>query len=278
MSITSGIGLVSGIDIASLIDNLIALEARAKTPLQLRLATLQTRKTALLDINARLLNFKNASSAFRLSDIFQSALASSTDTDVLTATATGAAQPGTYSFLVKQLVSTSQKLSRGFADRDTTPVGLTSLTIEMGGGKVSTDTDLAYLRGGAGARRGKIEITDTSSAKATIDLSDATTIGEVLDAINTNTTVDVTAKVEGDHLVVTDNAGGAGSLTIADATGYFTATDLGIAGTDPSEITGTDISFLGGSTPLDLLNDGTGVLIRDAVFDLKITALDLTEF
>ncbi len=40
-TITTGIGLISGIDTATLIDNLIALEARGKTGLQVRLAVLQ---------------------------------------------------------------------------------------------------------------------------------------------------------------------------------------------------------------------------------------------
>ncbi len=56
-------------------------------------------------------------------------------------------------------------------------------------------------------------------------------LNEGLDAINNNATVTVTATVEGDQLVVTDNAGGAGTLTISDAPGDLTATDLGIART-----------------------------------------------
>ncbi|MHC4414242.1 MAG: flagellar filament capping protein FliD [Planctomycetota bacterium] len=271
-SITTGIGLISGIDIATLIDNLIALESRGKVALQVRLANLQSQQAALLDINARLLNLKTTSRSFRLDSIFDSALALSSDSDVLTATATGSAQPGTYSFLVKQLVSNSQKLSRGFADTDTTPVGLTSLTFEIGNGRVSTNTELSELNGGAGVRRGKIIITDSASNSATIDLGKATTVNEVLAAINDDTTVSVTATVDGDHLVVTDDAGGAGTLTIANATSDFTATDLGIDKTAVGGvITGDDIRSLGASTSLASLNDGTGVLIVDNNPDFKIT-------
>ena len=123
-TITTGIGLISGIDTATLIDNLIALEARGKLGLQARLVSLQAQKTALLDINSRLLNFKNIARSFRLDSIFKSALASSSNSDILTAIASAKSIPGTFTFIVKQLVATSQKLSGGFADTDTTPLGL----------------------------------------------------------------------------------------------------------------------------------------------------------
>ncbi|MEE8509382.1 MAG: flagellar cap protein FliD N-terminal domain-containing protein, partial [Myxococcota bacterium] len=160
-TITTGIGLISGIDTATLIDNLIALESRGKFALQRRLATLQARRTALLDINARLLNLKSASSLFRLNKVFEAALASSSNESILRATATGAAQPGTFKFIVKQLVSTCQRLSRGFADSGSTPIGLTSLSFEFGNGRVSSNTDLSELNAGTGVARGTIEITDS---------------------------------------------------------------------------------------------------------------------
>jgi flagellar hook-associated protein 2 len=273
-TLTTGIGLISGIDTAALIDALITLESGGKTNLQTRLATLQTQQTALLDINARLLNLKSTALGLRTASVFDSATATSSDSSILTASAVGAVQPGSYSFLVKQIVSSSQKVSKGFTNADTTPVGLTSLTFELGRGKLSSDTELAELNGGNGAARGKIVITD-GDGDTTVDLSTATTIGEVLDAINASG-ADVTASVEGDHLVVTENTGDA--LTIADATGYTTASDLGIAGTDGGgSITGTDIRTLGGLTTLSSLNDGTGVYFNAGVDDIKITARDGTE-
>ncbi|MHC4080838.1 MAG: flagellar filament capping protein FliD, partial [Planctomycetota bacterium] len=274
-SLTTGIGLISGIDTASLIDALITLESGPKIQLQTRLAELQSRQTALMDINARLLNLKSSSAGLRANNVFQFALATSSDSNILTAAATGAVQPGTYSFLVKQIVSNAQKVSRGFTDSDTTPVGMTSLSFELGNGTLSTNTDLGDLNAATGVARGKIVITD-GAGDTTVDLSAATTINEVLDAINSSG-ADVTASVEGDHLVVTENTGDA--LTIADATGYTTASDLGIAGTDGlGTITGTDIRTLGGLTPLSSLNDGTGVYFDDGSYDFKITTRDGREF
>jgi flagellar hook-associated protein 2 len=139
-TISTGVGLISGINTANLIDQLIALEARGKTTLENRLALIQGQRSAMLDINARLLNLKGSARGLRLDKVFQSALATSSNPEVLTASATGNVQPGTYSFRVKQVVSNSQKVTRGFADSGSTPVGLTSLSFEMGNGFLSRDT------------------------------------------------------------------------------------------------------------------------------------------
>ena len=53
MSITTGVGLISGIDTASLIDQLIALESRPKLFMQARIAALTSQQASLLDINGQ---------------------------------------------------------------------------------------------------------------------------------------------------------------------------------------------------------------------------------
>ncbi len=273
MSISTGIGLISGIDTATLINQLIALQSIPKVNLQLRLAALQTKQAALLDINARLLNLKTTAAGLRTGDIFNSITTVSSDPDALIASPIigGSAQPGSYSFLVKQLVSTSQKISRGFTDTTATPVGLTQLSFELGNGFVSNDTDLADLNAGDGVARGKIKITDRAANTATIDLTTATTIGEVLRAINSDPTVQVTATADGDRLVLTDISGGGGSLSVANDGTYTTATDLGLDVESVDNILiGNKIRTLGGVTPLSSLNDGTGVLLVAANPDISI--------
>jgi flagellar hook-associated protein 2 len=270
--ISTGIGLISGINTANLIDSLIALESRGKVKLQQRISVLQAQRTALLDINARLLNFRNASKAFHADKIFQSALAKSSKSDILTASATTAAQPGTFTFTVRQLAAHSQKLTRGFADT-ATPLGITGMSFEFGKGALSRDRMLSELNGGAGVAGGKIVVTDRSGAQATIDLTDATTLNEALDRINGSLDVAVTASVSGDRIVITDTSGGAGTLSVANAIGFTTATDLGIAGSaapGSGVITGASISYLAAGTALSTLNDGNGVLVRNNVSDLRI--------
>ncbi|MHC4946779.1 MAG: flagellar filament capping protein FliD [Planctomycetota bacterium] len=279
-TITTGVGLISGIDTASLVESLLAIEGQGKARLEDRIASLQAQQTALLDINARLLNLKGSAGALSLTDnVFRSVLATSSDEEVLTATATSRALPGTFQFTVRQLAAASQQMTRGFADLDTTPVGLDSLSFEFGRGRLRTDADLADLNGGAGVARGTIRITDRTGAVATVDLTDVTTLDETLDRINGVAGASVTASVDGDRLVVTDTSGGGGSLTIEDLDGRTTALDLGVAGSDPGGvITGTTINTLGGATALETLRDDNGVLVRNGVPDLRITARDGTQF
>jgi flagellar hook-associated protein 2 len=285
-TISTGIGLISGINTATLIEQLLALEGRGKLALQQRVAGLQARKTAMLDINARLLNLKSAARSFRRDRTFQAALATSSNDEVLTATATGSAIPGTYQFIVHQRAAASQLLSRGFASATGLPIGLSTLSLELGRGRLQTDSELASLNGGEGVDRGTIVITDRAGGSATVDLRTAATISEVIEFINNAAGISVTASVSGDRLVVTDDSGGGGTLIIANGSGSTTATDLGLAATDGGAgdadgaangvLTGSAINTLGESTALDRLNDGNGVLIRNGTTDFTITARDGT--
>lgn len=279
--LSTGIGLFSGINSAQLIDQLLALEARPKQLVQQRLVELQGQRAAFLDINSTALALKTAAQKFRIANIFKTSRATSSNESVLTATAGTTAAAGTYQFVAKRLVTTQQYLSRSFADSDTSALNASSFTFELGGGQLATETRLSELNGGAGIERGKIVVTDAAGASATVDLSTAVTVGDVLSAINSASGIRVSATVDGDRIKITDtNTSGGAALTIANATGYNTATSLGIAGTSAAgfgnAVTGSRIRTLSGATALSTLNDGTGVNIRDGADDLTITARDGT--
>jgi flagellar hook-associated protein 2 len=264
--ISTGIGFFSGIDTASLIRQLLAIEARPREQAQARIAQLQLQQGAYLDLNARLAALREAAKAFRDQRTFQTRSVNSSDADILTATADTTAPNGTFQFIVDRLVTTQQVLSRGFGNAGTSALGATSFTFESAVARLDGDVALADLNGGAGVSRGRIIITDSAGASATVDLSRATTVGEVLEAINGNGSADVTATVSGGRLVVTDGAGGAGTMTIANAGGYTTAASLGIAGSAVGGVlTGSVVYALGGNTTLASLNDGRGVYIRSTV-------------
>lgn len=270
-SISTGIGLISGINTAALIEQLLALEGKGKLPLQQKVASLAAKRTALLDVNSRLLNLKSAASKFRIQKVFQSALATSSDDSVLSAFADASTATGAYQFYVKRLAASNQLRTKGYATSDFTPLGLDSLSFEFGDIGVRRSIDLASLNGGNGVSRGKIVVTDKSGATATVDLSLATTLEEVVATINSNDDASVTASIEDERLVITDASGGAGQLKVANATGSTTASDLGIAATTAGDsITSSQIHTLGLNSALSQLNDGNGVLIRDGVADFRL--------
>ena len=164
--ITSSVGLISGIDTGGLIEQLLQIEARPRTLAQQRLVQLQTQQAAYLDINTRLSALRTASSTFRNDKVFSTSKATSSDDAVMTATASTSAQPGSYQFIVDRLVTTQQQLSKGFSDRDSSPFGATSFTFESDKGRLDSDIGLADLNGGAGVRRGKFNLTDSTGATA----------------------------------------------------------------------------------------------------------------
>lgn len=277
--ISTGIGLMSGIDTASLIDQLMVIEARPKYLAINRMAELQAEQAAFLGLNSLLLALDGAASDFGLKKVFQSTTASSSDSNILTATATTDAKPGSYQFRVHRLVSTHQMISTGFADTDTSALGLDSLSFEHGYGQLAGDVALGTLNGGDGVARGKITITDRSGEEAEIDLSTAVTINDVLDRINSNNSINVTAKIaaDGSGIVLEDESGGTNNFKVRSSSGYSTAEDLGIAqSVAGTTITGSRINTISGSTALKSLNDGTGVRINSGldVPDFRIRTRD----
>ncbi|MCP4835122.1 MAG: flagellar filament capping protein FliD [Phycisphaera sp.] len=265
MSITSGIGLVSGIDTVSLIEQLLSIDSQAKIPIFQRISSLTAAKTALTDVNARMLSLGNTASAFRMDEVFQSVLASSSNEDVLAATASTKANPGQYRFRVKQLVSTSQKMSQGFVSRSESPIGLDSLSFEWGNGRVASDVNLDDLNGGLGVDRGSIRIQDKAGNETVIDLSEATSLNEVVEKINQDETVQVVASFDTDRIKIVDETGGLATLSVSNEGGSSTASDLGIEGSGTGGLLqGTAINSLSTSSLLSTLNDGNGVFLRDA--------------
>src|SRR5690606_37422088 len=91
------------------------------------------------------------------------------------------------------------------------------------------ETPLSALRGGAGIRRGAFRITDRSGKSATIDISDAVTLDDVVRKINTALDLGVRAAVDKEGLTLTDISGGSGTLTVLDLGNSQAAADLGIA-------------------------------------------------
>ena len=284
--VTSSVGVFSGIDSGKIIDQLIKSQSRPKTLLQQRVVSLQTQSTAFLDINSRLSSLKSTLSAFTSQNVFSASNATSSNTDTLTATAGNGAAVGSYSFTVDRLVTTQQALSRGFADKNFSGLGATTITVESADARVTRDNRLADLNGGNGVVRGKIQITDSAGTRAVVDLSRSETIQEVAKAIRDATDGRVAVALNPDGLALTDQAGGTGTLSVQDAQGTSgTAASLGISGSasesgDGGVLIGRSIYALGPRSALRGLNDGRGVFISSAGGtsspDFTITARDGT--
>ncbi len=280
--ISSGIGLVSGINTTELINQLISIEERPVATLQQRIQALDVQRTAFIGLSARLLSIRNAVGNFDKSSFFKQFSATSSNESVLVARASERTLPGSARLRVFSLVSNNSLITRGFADTDQSSVGVGTISIELGNGRVNGGTDLDALNGGRGVRRGVIQITDRAGESTEIDLRRAFTVEDVIEAINASDAIDVRASVTGvgsngatgDRLVIEDVSDGSGKLIVADVSGGSTAKDLGIAGSvNSGRIDGSNVIQLTMDALLSSLNDGNGV---DRLTALGRTGSDLS--
>ncbi len=239
--------------------------------LQQKIEENNTELTAWGSITARLLTLQNYATVLSQPVTFQARSVTSSNENIITATINGTPQVGLYPVKVYQLSQTHQLTSRGFQSTDEVVASADDIiTIELGNGWVDKKTSLEWLNEQQGIGRGAIRIVDRSGNSATIDLTGALTIQDVIDAINENSDIQVTAEIDydagynvGDAIKLTDTSGGSGNFIVDEVDGGTTAHDLGIYtgpdGVDSSVIHGEDINNISWETPLDLLNDGTGV-------------------
>jgi flagellar hook-associated protein 2 len=271
-TITTGVGLVSGLDYKTIIEQLMKVEARPRDRLLTRISTLDAQKAAYLEISARITALLSRVEVLSRSSSFRGATATSSAPSVLSASARAGARPGTYQFTVRALATTHQLVSRGF-NSATAAVPAGTLTIESGLARVNRATALAQLNGGRGVQLGSIRITNAAGQQATVNLVDARTVADVVARINA-AGIAVTATVRDDALVLRDDSGGSGALRVEEVSGGRTAEDLGFgAGHNYSttgELVGTALLYMIGSTGLAALNDGLGVRRSVAGGDFSI--------
>jgi flagellar capping protein FliD len=141
MAIGSISGIISGLDTESLIAATIAMERRPITLLQQR----QTEKTNLLtawqSMNTLLLSLKIESDNIQSSNNWESRSVRSSDSEILSATASQNAAIGTYTFSVEQLAQSHQVASMAFADYDETTFGQGIISITQGDSTVEIEVD-----------------------------------------------------------------------------------------------------------------------------------------
>jgi flagellar hook-associated protein 2 len=103
-------GLVSGVDTASLIDQLMQLERSGQTRIHYRQVKAQTQANDLRDVQAKLATLTTASAALRDSGTWgENQTVTSADATKVAAARTGGAPIGTYGVRVTQLSSSAQK-------------------------------------------------------------------------------------------------------------------------------------------------------------------------
>ena len=273
-AIRSSTGLASGLDIEALASALVARQQAVISRVQQQSARFEAEQTALSVVEAAILRLETSAKTLADADTFREFEVTGAPESVRVE-ARDDAIPGGYTVEAIRLASAQTSLSRGFASPEA-DLGGGTVTVRTGG-ELSRAVDLDLLNGGTGVVRGTVRLTDRAGATADVDLSAAVTVTDVLDAIN-DAGVGVTARAEGDRLVLTDTSGGAGTLSAADVTGSAAA-GLGIAGAAAGDaLTGADVFAVTADFGLTLLNDGLGPQLFAGAPDVRVTAADGSTF
>lgn len=115
--------------------------------------------------------------------------------------------------------------------------------------------DLSELNGGAGVDPGRIQMTDRSGATAEIDLSSATSVQDVINAINRESALSVVASANaaGDGIQLQDTSQGYGTFQVSDLGAGSMAADLGLAASTRGDyIYGASVTDRGFASLVDI--------------------------
>ena len=130
-SILASPGIGSGLDVNSIVSQLMQVAQQPITQLDTQEGSYQTELTAWGGIKSALSTFQTAVEGLNNVSQFQLATASVADSTVASATSTGNATPGNYALSVSQLAQAQKIYSGGFSS-STATVGSGTLTFQFG--------------------------------------------------------------------------------------------------------------------------------------------------
>ena len=275
--IQSNIGLITGMPIGDIVAQLMALAGTPRDMLVNRTTLLQAEEVAVSELTASLYSVKFTTDNLGRSKLFHEREATSSNPDVLSALVYGTPPSGTFQFTPLRTVQSQQMLSSAFRS-DTDSLGSGRMTFRFGS-HIQRTAMLQEFNSGEGIVRGMIRITDRSGARANIDLSGVQTVDDVVEAINSNIAIDVTAVSRGDGFELIDHTGKTVSNLLVEEVGRGkTAASLGLDGIDvaASVVTGRDMLQLYADIDLNELNDASGVRTDTVFHEIEYTLADGT--
>ncbi len=280
---TSVSGLASGLDTTALVDAIIQVERQPILIMQNRQALKTNQLTAWKSVQTMLIALQSATNGIKNQSTFTSAIsATSSNSDLLTATAADDAAFGTYDLTVQQLAQNHQIASRGYDDSDQTSFGTGTIQISVGDSTKTVtiesgqDTTLEGIRdaindAGVGVVASVIDTGAESYGKQLVLTAEKT---------GADNTIAVTTNLSGGQDSLSFSAPGdttasawSGNSTSAISTpgayqGTLPNTYTFTAGTfDPAVIGPPDLSSWSGGTPT-LGGDYTGA--TDKTYDFQV--------
>jgi len=246
-------GLATGMDTTAVIDQLVALEKRPIYNYQQEISEIEQTKGAWRDVNSRLDKLEDRTTDLKLSSTFNSRSASSSDGDVVTASASNDSNEANYSIIVNNVAST-QRISGNRLDDSTTAI-----------------KDLTGF--GSIAAENNIQINGTD-----ITINDSDSLTDISNKIN-DAEAGVSASIVDNHLVLeSTDTGEKNQIALVDDNDLFkslgvlqTGDNDGSLSTNLMEVQDADTALgLTGSFQIDVEGGtGTGEITVDETTTLN---------
>jgi len=132
MATISSPGLGSGLDVKSIVTQLVAIERNPINALNVQKANLQDKLSSFGLLQSYMVNIQDAAAVLAKPGLWQQTTAKTSNEDAVSATSTTSAVPGSYSVQVGQLAQAQVLASKAY-EAVTDPVGTGTLRIELGG-------------------------------------------------------------------------------------------------------------------------------------------------
>jgi flagellar hook-associated protein 2 len=131
MATISSTGIGSGLDVKSIVSQLVALEKQPLTNLQVKASTINTKISAFGQIKSLVSTLSDAASTLNSLTTWNAVTATSSDSTAVTATAIGGTAANSFSMQVTGLAKAQSTSSQAFFPAGTTP-GAGTLNIQLG--------------------------------------------------------------------------------------------------------------------------------------------------
>ena len=272
-------GVGSGIDVDSLVTQLVAAEGNVKTQLLTnKRADVQSQISAFGSLKSSLSEFQSSLSALSDTTAFRSRVATSEDTTVFSVSTTQAAEIGSYDIEVVSLAESAKLSSTGFATADTV-VGTGTLSIAVGSATFDLTIDsenntLAQIKDAINDSTANTGVTAT-----TINVDDGlggTETRLVLTSNDPGTANALTVTVVDDDANNTDTAGLSALVYDPDGTGTTNSTQVTAAADSQIRIDG-QLATRSSNTIADAIEDVTIELkAADVGTEYKLTIAEGT--
>jgi len=279
----SSTGIGSGLDVSSIVSQLVALEKRPLTTLQTAASRIQTQISTYGQVQSLMSDLSAAATALTKTSLWTQNTATSSNASTLTTVAKAGAASGTYSIQVNQLAASQSLASGSFASGTTSVLGSGKLTIELGtwsGGATADDPLTEVINESAPstfAPKADAKKLDLTFSSAT------TTLADVRDAINnakSGVTASIVQDTSGARLLVRSNSTGEENAIRISATDLSDAPLTGGLGAfnykQPQAIGGTGMTQTVAAANARATIDGLAVSSSNNTFSGVIENVDFT--